>query len=113
MNVNPFSRGTKRPWASIGLAGFLASKDRDAAALLSATHLQQVESRTPKAEAGFRSSDNRRGGKGRVMRVIRVLGDNDLVERFQSSNHMGCSKRPPYVDGRPTKQLSGFMESIV
>ena len=22
MNVSPFSRGTKRPWASIGLAGF-------------------------------------------------------------------------------------------
>jgi hypothetical protein len=31
-----------------------------------------------------------------------------LVERFQSSNHMGCSKRPHSVDGRPKKRLSGF-----
>ena len=37
----------------------------------------------------------------------------ELVERFQSSNHMGCSKRPHSVDRRPTKQLSGFMKSIV
>jgi hypothetical protein len=37
----------------------------------------------------------------------------DLVERFQSSNHMGCSKRPHSLDGRPTERLSGFMESIV
>ena len=51
MNVNPFSRGTKRPWASIGLAGFRASMDRDAAVLLSATHLQQAESRTPKGRS--------------------------------------------------------------
>jgi hypothetical protein len=36
-----------------------------------------------------------------------------LVERFQSSNHMGCSKRPRSVDGRPKKRLSGFMESVV
>jgi hypothetical protein len=37
----------------------------------------------------------------------------ELVERFQSSNHMGCSKRPHSVDGRPNKRLSGFMESVV
>jgi hypothetical protein len=37
----------------------------------------------------------------------------NLVERFQSSNHMGCSKRPHLVDGRPKKGLSGFMESVV
>jgi hypothetical protein len=36
-----------------------------------------------------------------------------LVERFQSSNHMGCPKRPHSVDGKPKMQLSGFMESIV
>ncbi len=41
------------------------------------------------------------------------IGLSELVERFQSSNHMGCSKRPHSVDGRPTKRLSGFMESIV
>jgi hypothetical protein len=37
----------------------------------------------------------------------------ELVERFQSSNHMGCSKRSHPVDGKPKMQLSGFMESIV
>ena len=37
----------------------------------------------------------------------------ELVERFQSSNHMGCSKRPHPVDGKPKMQLSGFMESVV
>jgi hypothetical protein len=36
-----------------------------------------------------------------------------LGERFQSSNHMGCSKRPHSVDGKPKMQLSGFMESVV
>jgi NAD(P)-dependent dehydrogenase (short-subunit alcohol dehydrogenase family) len=36
-----------------------------------------------------------------------------LVRRFQSSNHMGCPKRPHSVDGRPKMQLSGFMESVV
>jgi hypothetical protein len=36
-----------------------------------------------------------------------------LVERFQSSNHMGCPKRPHSVDGKPKMQLSGFMESVV
>jgi hypothetical protein len=36
-----------------------------------------------------------------------------LVERFQSSNHMGCSKRPHPVDGKPKMQLSSFMESVV
>jgi class 3 adenylate cyclase len=36
-----------------------------------------------------------------------------LVGRFQSSNHMGCPKRPHSVDGRPKMQLSGFMESVV
>jgi hypothetical protein len=47
MNVNPFSRGTKRPLGFHWLAGFRASMDH-AAVLLSATHLQQAESRTPK-----------------------------------------------------------------
>jgi hypothetical protein len=37
----------------------------------------------------------------------------ELVGRFQSSNHMGCPKRPHSVDGRPKMQLSGFMESVV
>jgi NifB/MoaA-like Fe-S oxidoreductase len=37
----------------------------------------------------------------------------ELVERFQSSNHMGCPKRPHSVDGKPKMQLSGFMESVV
>jgi hypothetical protein len=36
-----------------------------------------------------------------------------LNERFQSSNHMGCPKRPHSVDGKPKNQLSGFMESVV
>jgi hypothetical protein len=36
-----------------------------------------------------------------------------LGERFQSSNHMGCSKRPHSVDGKPKMQLSGFVESVV
>jgi hypothetical protein len=36
-----------------------------------------------------------------------------LGERFQSSNHMGCLKRPHSVDGKPKMQLSGFMESVV
>jgi hypothetical protein len=51
MNVNPFSRGTKRPLGFHWLAGFRASVDRDAAVLLSATHLQQAESRTPKGRS--------------------------------------------------------------
>ena len=38
---------------------------------------------------------------------------NRLVERFQSSNHMGCSKRPHPEDGKPKMQLSGFMELVV
>ena len=38
---------------------------------------------------------------------------NALGERFQSSNHMGCLKRPHSVDGKPKMQLSGFMESVV
>ena len=36
-----------------------------------------------------------------------------LVERFQSSNHMGCSKRPHPWDGRSKMQLCGFMKSVV
>jgi class 3 adenylate cyclase len=36
-----------------------------------------------------------------------------LGERFQSSNHMGCLKRPHSVDGKPKMQLSGFMEPVV
>jgi hypothetical protein len=36
-----------------------------------------------------------------------------LVERFQSSNHMGCSKRPHPCDGKSKMQLCGFMESVV
>lgn len=38
---------------------------------------------------------------------------SDLVERFQSSNHMGCSKRPHPWDGKSKMQLCGFMESVV
>ena len=37
----------------------------------------------------------------------------NLVERFQSSNHMGCSKRPHPWDGKSKMQLWGFMESVV
>jgi hypothetical protein len=36
-----------------------------------------------------------------------------LVERFQSSNHMGRSKRPHPWDGKSKMQLCGFMESVV
>ncbi len=42
-----------------------------------------------------------------------AAGVYSLVGRFQSSNPMGCSKRPHSVDRRPIKQLSGFMELIV
>jgi hypothetical protein len=35
------------------------------------------------------------------------------AERFQSSNHMGCSKRPHPWDGKSTMQLWSFMESVV
>ena len=36
-----------------------------------------------------------------------------LAERFQSSNHMGCSKRShPWV-GKSKMQLWSFMESVV
>ena len=31
-----------------------------------------------------------------------------LGERFQSSNHMGCSKRPHPWDGKSKMQLWGF-----
>ena len=37
----------------------------------------------------------------------------ELVERFQSSNHMGCPKWPHSVHGKSKMQLSGFMESVV
>jgi hypothetical protein len=58
----------------------------------------------------------RRVSEGRL--GVKFQGICRLVERFQSSNHMrdarnGRSKRPHSVDGRPTKRLSGFMESIV
>jgi len=36
-----------------------------------------------------------------------------LVERFQSSNHMGCSKWPHPWAGKSKMQLCGFMESVV
>ena len=51
MNVNPFSRATKFPLGFHWLAGFRASMDPDAAVLLSASHLQQAESRTPKGRS--------------------------------------------------------------
>ena len=51
MNVNPFSRATERPWASIGLAGLRASIERDAAILLIAVYQQQAEGRTPQSLA--------------------------------------------------------------
>ena len=38
---------------------------------------------------------------------------DQLAERFQSSNHMGCSKRPHPWDGKSKMQLCGFMESVV
>ena len=67
MNVNPFSRGTERPWASVGLAGFRASIDRDAAVLLSLPLTSsRLKAERRNAEAGFRSSDNRRSGKGEL-----------------------------------------------
>ena len=39
--------------------------------------------------------------------------DQLLVERFQSSNYMGCPKRSHSVDEKPKMQLSGFMELVV
>jgi putative tryptophan/tyrosine transport system substrate-binding protein len=38
---------------------------------------------------------------------------HDLVERFQSSNHMRPSKQPHFSGRSPKLQLSGFMESVV
>jgi hypothetical protein len=49
----------------------------------------------------------------RVKAYAGSLVGRHLVERFQSSNHMGCPKRPHSVDGKPKMQLSGFMESVV
>ena len=42
-----------------------------------------------------------------------VYYEDELVERFQSSNHMECSKRPHPWDGKSKMQLCGFMESVV
>jgi transposase len=47
---------------------------------------------------------------GNARQLMAYLG---LVERFQSSNHMGCSKRPHPCDGKSKMQLCGFMESVV
>jgi hypothetical protein len=49
----------------------------------------------------------------RSLAIVALLSASALVERFQSSNHMGCPKWPPSVDGKPKMQLSGFMESVV
>jgi hypothetical protein len=42
-----------------------------------------------------------------------VFDELRLVERFQSSNHMGCLKRPHPWDGTSKMQLWGFTESVV
>jgi hypothetical protein len=65
----------------------------------------------------------RRECPGRLEAIPRTVGTSDsgpvirpsvdLGERFQSSNHMGCLKRPHSVVGKPKMQLSGFMESVV
>jgi hypothetical protein len=49
----------------------------------------------------------------RSLAIVALLSASALVERFQSSNHMGCPKWPHSVDGKPKVQLSGFMESVV
>jgi tetratricopeptide (TPR) repeat protein len=38
---------------------------------------------------------------------------SNLVERFQSSNHMRPSKQPDFSGSKSKPQLSGFMESVV
>jgi hypothetical protein len=45
--------------------------------------------------------------------ITTILIVPGLVERFQSSNRMGCSKRPHPCDGKSKMQLCGFMESVV
>jgi hypothetical protein len=45
--------------------------------------------------------------------MFSILRRKVASRAFQSSNHMGCSKRPHPVDGKPKMQLSGFMESVV
>src|SRR4029077_20601465 len=61
-------------------------------------------------EAAFRENetDNAVSRAGRTASRHRRL-----VERFQSSNHMGCSKRPHPWDGKSKMQLWDFMESVV
>ena len=49
----------------------------------------------------------------RSLAIVALLSASALVERFQSSNHMGCPKWPHSVDGKPKMQLSGIMESVV
>jgi hypothetical protein len=43
------------------------------------------------------------GARHRATAVERAIDRlrSDLGERFQSSNHMGCLKRPHSVDGKP------------
>jgi hypothetical protein len=59
MNVHPFSRGTERLPASVRLAGSCSSIDRDAAVSSLPLTSGRLKAERRKAEAGFRSSDNR------------------------------------------------------
>jgi hypothetical protein len=70
----------------------------------------------PDAETAtkLRTRDESRRIAANIAKLSKPQGAcRDLVERFQSSNHMGCSKRPHPVDGKPKMQLSSFMESVV
>ena len=81
MNVHPFSRGTERLRASVRLAGSYSSIDRDAAVSSLPLTSGRLKAERRKADAEFRSSDNRRSGKRRVMCAIRLLGDNDPIAK--------------------------------
>jgi hypothetical protein len=90
------------------------SPHRRAAAMLSGPALPSGSAPT----AGGRMLFHRVRGRRHLRSGPKAAGQNyrqrrRLVERFQSSNHMGCPKRPHSVDGKPKLQLSGFMESVV
>lgn len=79
MNVHPFSGRTERPRASMVWpvpAPRLTETPRSSSLSLTSSKLK-AERR--KIEAEFRSSDNRRSGKRRLMCAIRLLGDNDPI----------------------------------
>jgi hypothetical protein len=79
MNVHPFSGRTERPRASIGLAGSRSSIDQTPRSSSPSLTSSNLKAERRKIEAEFRSSDNRRSGKRRLMCAIRLLGDNDPI----------------------------------